>query len=1039
MPYTPPSQRSPASSGPSSPEGSRRPSFHQPNSSGSRSPLPRSASYLTRHRRTPSATPGAGQPSPEATSEDLKSMMSSSSVRQSPPPITGVSGMPTGAIMSPPDSASDDDDLPQVRSRRVDNLKELHEAVSQIPHQRARLASGGGSPERENADAGGLLPLPSDSTALSEGVHHSFSSSSLDELKMNDNRRISHTRSATEPHVSISRSTVSSTTVSDEESDEWAHRKPQMVRKKSGELVRPALRPPSRRRPSSMPGTPTFSKAVHFDSHLEHVRHFLQVDRPLAVSAGSSPVDNYDSDTEYPFSSDERPTSRSPPFEWELILTNFPVETPVRRAQMVRLEKVWLSSDQKSLIGSVAVANIAFQKFVACRFTLDYWKTTSEVSAEYVGEVRPVETPYSQDRFHFSIKLSDLANLETKTLYFCIRYVVNGQEHWDNNNSTNFQIDFRKKFLPQNGKKAGNNGSPQSFHGLPKSNRRSGQKPKPSSTTSDEFGDSQKLNFDKSIHDYLGETGSTGLRLKSVKSSGDLPSDNISKGLLGPSGQFASRYDFGDSLSKAIQSAKSEMAGRSDGLYMKSRKKTGSPPSAESVVDKEKTQAPASTAPSSTAAGGTTASPADSPSLHIASASYEEIVSKWCFYGSKPRGQSSKPRVSPFEGADDSSSGTSSYDTSPLGSYYPQYQMPHQRGEIEYFSQVPALSGVGHAPAESPLGQLASPPSGESAGSVAQQQPAVTAFSHLAGTSPNEYQDFDLISEYHKTHGDPRTEIAHDVGSGPGNTITRLLPYFKRVVGSDINQTALDTAARVVPRELLERLAFVHSAAEALADSGVVGPDVGGEGNTDLILGGEVIPLLDVPRAIAAFGKLLRPGGTLAMYFYGRPAFTSGADPARLDTLYDRVASAISSAFRSPGDDVPISQTYLAACQSLLSRLDDVALPPSEWEHVVRYQWNPDIPLFFSDFDVRIANIDPVDRRSDGEVTHEIKDRTWWQQEWDYDRIRAFLSTVYPGFADRAGSKLAEIEQGFEEIKEALGGSRVSVSFGVVLILATKK
>lgn len=298
---------------------------------------------------------------------------------------------------------------------------------------------------------------------------------------------------------------------------------------------------------------------------------------------------------------------------------------------------------------------------------------------------------------------------------------------------------------------------------------------------------------------------------------------------------------------------------------------------------------------------------------------------------------------------------------------------------------------------------------------------------------------FDLISEYHKTHGDPRTEIAHDVGSGPGNTITRLLPYFKRVVGSDINQTALDTAARVVPRELLERLAFVHSAAEALADSGVVGPDVGGEGNTDLILGGEVIPLLDVPRAIAAFGKLLRPGGTLAMYFYGRPAFTSGADPARLDTLYDRVASAISSAFRSPGDDVPISQTYLAACQSLLSRLDDVALPPSEWEHVVRYQWNPDIPLFFSDFDVRIANIDPVDRRSDGEVTHEIKDRTWWQQEWDYDRIRAFLSTVYPGFADRAGSKLAEIEQGFEEIKEALGGSRVSVSFGVVLILATKK
>ncbi|KAL2177478.1 putative phosphatase regulatory subunit-domain-containing protein [Thermothelomyces heterothallicus CBS 202.75] len=670
---------------------------------------------------------------------------SSSSVRQSPPPITGVSGMPNGAIMSPPDSASDDDDLPQVRSRRVENLKELHEAVSQIPQQRARLTPDGGSPEQDRADAGDLLLLPSQATALAEGMHHSFSTGSLDELKMGDNRRFTHSRSATEPHVSVGRSTGSSTTGSDEESDEGSQQKPQMVRKKSGELVRPALRPASRRRPSSMPGTPTFSKVVHFDAHLEHVRHFLQVDRPLAVSAGSSPVDSYDSDTEYPFSSDGRSTTRSPPFEWEIIMTNFPVDTPVRKAQMVRLEKVWLSTDQKSLVGSVAVANLAFQKFVACRFTLDYWKTTSEVAAEYVGEVvRPVDTPYTQDRFNFSIKLSDLANLETKTLYFCVRYVVNGQEYWDNNNSTNFQIDFRKKFLPQNGKKGAAGAATRSFNGLPKSNRRSGQKSKPSSTASDEFGDSQKLNFDKSIHDYLGETGPTGLRLKAVKSAGDLPSDNPSKGLLGPSGQFASRYDFGDSLSKAIQNAKTEIAGRSEGLYMKSRKKAGSPISAETGAEKEKAQAPASTGPSTTTAGAPITSPAESPSAIISSASYEEIVSKWCFYGSKPRGQSSKPRLGPFEGADDTDSRTASYDGSPLGNYYQRYsstrpQMPRPRDQSPYFTHVPVLGGMAHAPAETPLGHSAGSPSGESTGSAAQQQTAGTAFAHLAGTPPNEY------------------------------------------------------------------------------------------------------------------------------------------------------------------------------------------------------------------------------------------------------------------------------------------------------------
>ncbi|GJD05507.1 hypothetical protein ColKHC_14332 [Colletotrichum higginsianum] len=139
-----------------------------------------------------------------------------------------------------------------------------------------------------------------------------------------------------------------------------------MVRKKSGELVRPAfaLLPLAGDLPACL--HTDFLQAVHFDSHLEHVRHFLQVDRPLAVSAGSSPVDNYDSDTEYPFPGDERRSARTP-----------------------------LTND----LGVGANTRTRFPK-----------------------RSRP------HDRFTFTIKLSDLANLETKTLFFCIRYNVNGQE-----------------------------------------------------------------------------------------------------------------------------------------------------------------------------------------------------------------------------------------------------------------------------------------------------------------------------------------------------------------------------------------------------------------------------------------------------------------------------------------------------------------------------------------------------------------------------------------------------------------------------------
>lgn len=658
--------------------------------------------------------------------------------------------MPNGAIISPPDSASDDDDLPEVRVRRIENLKELHDAVSQIPQQRSRLPASRGTDGKEVPDAGDLLVLPTQA----EGMHHSFSTGSLDRLA-GGHRRFAHVRSATEPHISVGKSVSSSATGSEEDSDEERRYKPQMVRKKSGELVRPALRPASRRRPSSMPGTPTFSKAVHFDSHLEHVRHFLQVDRPLAVSAGSSPVDNYESDTEYPFLSDEGPGARVPPFEWEIIVSNFPVETPVRKALPVRLERVWLSNDQKSLIGSVAVANLAFQKLVACRFTLDYWKTTSEVAAEYVCEIRPAVTPHGRDRFNFTIQLSDLVNLESKTLYFCVRYNVKGQEYWDNNNGMNFQVDFRKKMLPRHGKKGVIGAASRPFNGLPKSNRRpglaAGQKSKPAATASDEFGDSQKPNFNRSIHEYLGESGPAGLKLKAVRSTGDLPSDNLSKRLSGPSGQFALRYDFGDSLSRAIYNAKNEMAAKSDALYMKPNKRTGSPTSAKPDTQNKSQQAP-------TNAGPAVMSPAESPRTSISSASYEEIVNKWCFFGTKQKSSQPKGTASEagrFELGDDVSTGTASYEGSPvqMGNYHhshvgTQHHSLHPRDPNPYFSHAPVFGAVGASPAEPPLEKTSPlPPSqvsaapGQAPGISAQPQTPSGNAAPAAGTSmsPNEY------------------------------------------------------------------------------------------------------------------------------------------------------------------------------------------------------------------------------------------------------------------------------------------------------------
>lgn len=220
----------------------------------------------------------------------------------------------------------------------------------------------------------------------------------------------------------------------------WSSERTQLprLRKKSGEPIKPALRPSSHRRSSSLP---SLTKAVHFDGDIEEVRYFFQVDRPLVVSAGPSPVEAYESDSE--FGPEYEDIYGSTKAELQIRLPNFPTETLERIAMPVRVERIFLSSDQESLMGTVAVANIAFQKSVVIRYTLDNWDTTSEIDAEYASNGW-------HDRFNFDIKLSNHVGLEMKTLWLCVRYKVAGNEYWDNNDSMNFQVDFIKGMKPKN-------------------------------------------------------------------------------------------------------------------------------------------------------------------------------------------------------------------------------------------------------------------------------------------------------------------------------------------------------------------------------------------------------------------------------------------------------------------------------------------------------------------------------------------------------------------------------------------------------------
>jgi hypothetical protein len=549
--------------------------------------------------------------------------------------VTDDSKIPVGAVISPPDSSTNSSDDEETKSgpgsRQLENLAELQAAVRIMEQQKdsfPRAGPSGTSHLGETPEQGLALLM------LAENLEEKPTAAHV-ERPAAAPRKLGHSRSSTEPTAVLdSRPADSSETPSTASEDEMSddefkrsRRKPTMLRKKSGELVRPALRASSaRRRPSSMPGTPTFSKAVHFDSHLEHIRHFLQVDRPLAVSAGSSPVANYDSEIEFPFED----SPRSPPFEWTIIVSNFPPESPLRLAHPVRVERVFLSSDNKNLVGIVSVTNLAFHKYVVARFTLDYWKTTSEVVAEFNHDVRHPKHADGRDRFNFNIKLADLANLEAKTMFFCVKYSVNGREYWDNNNSTNFQVDFRKKDKPQHGKNGAHGAASRPIsNALPRSHARSppssvGPSPKTIPAAFDDFGDGfdekYKLpDFEKPVHTYLGESGP--LRLKGVNSAVDLLERRAQVG-----GQaFGNRYDFGASLSAAINATNSFPGGlRMKGTVKKQPSKV--------VPDAEESSSPLTMASSNSfksPPSSGTGPGAEKPIL--ASQSYNDLLDKYCF------------------------------------------------------------------------------------------------------------------------------------------------------------------------------------------------------------------------------------------------------------------------------------------------------------------------------------------------------------------------------------------------------------------------
>ncbi|KAK6908902.1 hypothetical protein I203_102908 [Kwoniella mangroviensis CBS 8507] len=262
-----------------------------------------------------------------------------------------------------------------------------------------------------------------------------------------------------------------------------------MIRKKSGEIVKPSLKQRSMSTPDltrQAHDSPTDehdsprgfgeerSKSVRFADAsegdakaLESVVLFLREQKVTAVGKAADPENaantetetENDTDTDFVQFRTRRNAAAKAADENQIIMegagriprkrTDF---SPDARGSLVGenvlLERIELQSGLGPLCmrGTVVVRNVAFQKWVAVRFTLDHWQTVSEVSGTHVCHI-PAATSGDEgwDRFSFSIKLDDYKRkLDERQLILCVHYSVEGQDWWDSNDGMNYNFTFKK-------------------------------------------------------------------------------------------------------------------------------------------------------------------------------------------------------------------------------------------------------------------------------------------------------------------------------------------------------------------------------------------------------------------------------------------------------------------------------------------------------------------------------------------------------------------------------------------------------------------
>ncbi|CAI6312357.1 unnamed protein product [Periconia digitata] len=290
---------------------------------------------------------------------------------------------------------------------------------------------------------------------------------------------------------------------------------------------------------------------------------------------------------------------------------------------------------------------------------------------------------------------------------------------------------------------------------------------------------------------------------------------------------------------------------------------------------------------------------------------------------------------------------------------------------------------------------------------------------------------FDPIFKYHAIKNQ-NFDHALDVGTGAGSALNLLTSRFQRVVASDNDTISLGFAKERYRHIPSSQLSWTVSKAEDLTQNHQ-------PSSFDMITCALTFPLLDTHKTLDCFHSLLRPEGTLAIWFYGPPIFVRSAHAEKCQaTLYAALDHAFKPIVTGGGEQARANWKH--AADGMASWLDYIPFSTKQWNNVLRHKWNNSkARLAFFGPDACDFEVEPENAigRTDTVVAEQIPD--FWKVEWDIGMLKKFILAIFPK-PDHMQSADATMEAHFQTLEDAMGGKNTKsvLTWPVVLVLARK-